>query len=132
TTPSASVVNKAWEASWIGPFSEASRDYGVHHFRRSFELERKPKQFVVNVSADNRYRMFVNGAPVHIGPARGDLEHWRFDTLDIAQFLQKGSNVLAVKVWNFGEVAPVAQQSIQTAFILQGDSPEESVVNTDQ
>src|SRR5690606_38856358 len=80
---------------------------------------------------DNQYRLFVNGTPVHVGPARGDLRHWRFDTLDLAPDLRAGRNVLAAEVWNYGEHAPVAQQTERTAFILQGDSAAEAVVNTD-
>jgi alpha-L-rhamnosidase len=37
----------------------------------------RPASFVVHLSADNRYRFFVNGTPVCFGPARGDLFHWR-------------------------------------------------------
>src|SRR5690606_1199448 len=101
-----------------------------YHFRRTFSLENKPQRFVVHVSADNRYRLFVNGTPVNIGPARGDTEHWRFDTLDLAPYLEQGRNVIGAQVWNFGEHAPMAQVSVQTAFILQGDGSAESAVNT--
>jgi hypothetical protein len=63
------------------------------------------------VSGDNRYELFVNGARVLSGPARGDLNHWRFETLDIAPHLTAGKNVLAGVVWNFAELAPMAQMT---------------------
>ena len=53
-------------------------------------LEQVPKPCVVHVSADNRYRLFVNGKSVSWGPARGDLNHWRFETVDLAPFLKEG------------------------------------------
>ncbi|EDY83499.1 Bacterial alpha-L-rhamnosidase family [Verrucomicrobiia bacterium DG1235] len=129
--PGAHVVERVWDANWIAPADIASKEYGVYHYRKSFDLADAPERFVVHISADNRYRLFVNDVSVHIGPARGDLQHWRFDSLDIASFLKTGRNVLAVQVWNFGVEAPVAQISQQTALVMQGDGELESVVNTD-
>ena len=105
-------------------------DFGVFHFRRMFELERQPSSFVVHVSADNRYRLFVNGEQVSSGPQRSDLMHWRYETVDLAPQLRAGRNVIAALVWNWGADKPVAQFSRQTAFLLQGDSPREAVVNS--
>lgn len=130
-TPSARWLTSAWDAHWISPPDQPARAYGVHHFRRTFDLTSVPEGFVVHVSADNRYRLFVNGTPVNIGPARGDLRHWRFDTLDLAPWLKLGRNVLATQVWNFAEHGPVAQTTDQTAFILQGDDETSAVANTD-
>ncbi|MBN2138799.1 MAG: alpha-L-rhamnosidase N-terminal domain-containing protein [Sedimentisphaerales bacterium] len=125
------LLKDRWPAEWIAHPTASGNDYGVFLFRRSFDLQAKPSRFVIHVSADNRYRLFVNGRAVGMGPARGDLDHWRFETVDIGPFLDKGGNVLAAVVWNFGEHIPFAQVTSQTAFIVQGDSKSESVVNTD-
>src|SRR6267378_3466919 len=74
--------------------------YGVYHFRRRFRVDPVPAAFVVHVSADNRYELYANGARVASGPARGDLFHWRYETVDLAPFLRAGENVLAAGVWN--------------------------------
>ena len=50
-----------WNARWIAPPDRSPYDYGVYHFRRAFDLSAKPSSFVVHVSADNRYQLFVNG-----------------------------------------------------------------------
>jgi hypothetical protein len=76
--------------------------------------------------------LFVNGVFVNNGPARGDLQHWYFESLDIAQYLKSGDNVIAALVWNMGKYAPVAQISNQTAFVLQGEGEQEQLVNTNQ
>lgn len=119
-----------WSASWVTLPDVPQKDYGVYHFRKSFRLEAKPASFIVHVSADNRYRLFVNGKAVCSGPARGDLYNWYFETVDIAPFLQSGSNVVAALVWNMGIYAPVAQISNRTAFVMQGDTDKEKAVNT--
>lgn len=126
------LLRKTWSASWITCPGVPQRDYGVYHFRKTFSLAAKPATFLVHVSADNRYRLFVNGKAVCSGPARGDLYNWYFETLDMAPYLQAGSNTIAALVWNMGEHAPVAQISNQTAFVLQGNSGSEHIVNTNE
>ncbi|HEY5908407.1 MAG TPA: alpha-L-rhamnosidase C-terminal domain-containing protein [Vicinamibacteria bacterium] len=72
----------------------------------------------------------MNGEQVSSGPQRSDLMHWRYETVDLAPHLRAGRNVLAALVWNWGAERPVAQFSRQTAFLLQGNSPREAVVNS--
>ncbi|MDR1555507.1 MAG: glycoside hydrolase [Tannerellaceae bacterium] len=122
-----------WQACWISLPGEPANVYGVYHFRKSFELTEAPGRFVVHVSADNRYKLYVNGRFVSLGPARGDIYNWNFETLDLAPFLKKGVNTLAAVVWNYAEQKPVAQISFnQTGFILQGNTAAEAVVNTNE
>ncbi|MBV9962560.1 MAG: alpha-rhamnosidase, partial [Parafilimonas sp.] len=103
------VLNKLWNAPWIEMPGTKPNDYGVYHFRKNFMLIDVPKQFIVHVSADNRYKLYVNGEEVVFGPAKGDLYHWNFETIDIASHLTKGKNTIAALVWNFGEDKPVWQ-----------------------
>jgi len=124
------LVHRYWPASFITAPGASPHGYGVYHFRKTIELPAAPRSFVVHVSADNRYHVFVNGTPVSRGPARGDPMHWRYDTLDLAQYLRVGRNVLAAEVWNAGESKPWAQMSVQTGFLVQGDSAAEDVVDT--
>lgn len=126
------LLNSHWKAQWVTHPSESVLDYGVFHFRKNFSLENKPDKFIIHVSADNRYRLFVNGKAVCFGPARGDLAHWFYESIDVAQFLKSGENVLAAVVWNFGDDKPWAQFSIKTALIVQGNSDAEALVNTDE
>ncbi|MDR2388994.1 MAG: glycoside hydrolase [Tannerellaceae bacterium] len=125
------LLTGRWPAQWIAPPDEPLREYGVYHFRKSFDLKELPTQFVIHVSADNRYKLYVNGHFASLGPARGDVYNWNFETLDIAPLLKKGKNTLAAVVWNYAELKPVAQISFnQTGFILQGNTPAEAEVNT--
>jgi alpha-L-rhamnosidase len=126
------LLQHGWPASWISCPGIGGREYGVYHFRKTFQLDARPATFVVHVSADNRYRLWVNGHAVCSGPARGDLGHWNFETVDIASYLQAGSNTVAAMVWNMGVYAPVAQITNRTAFVLQGDGKAEQVANSDR
>ncbi len=124
------LLENQWDASWIACPDVPRKDYGVFHFRKTFALGKQPDKFVVHASADNRYKLYVNGVWAGEGPARGDLRHWRFESYDIAALLREGENVLAAVVWNFGEHVPYAQITSETGFLLQGDTDAESVVNT--
>ncbi len=124
------VVRVVWTAQWISVPGVSGQEYGVYHFRRVFDLPAKPDRFIVYVSADNRYQLFVNGRRVSWGPARGDLTHWRYETVDIAPELQAGKNVLAAVVWNDGAYRAVAQITNETGFVLDADAPEHRMVNT--
>jgi alpha-L-rhamnosidase len=115
------LLQHVWPAKWIDAPGASPQDYGVYHFRRTFDLPVAPSRFVVHVSADNRYELYVNGTLVSWGPARADLYHWRYETVDVASQLHAGRNSLAAVVWNDGAGRAVAQVSNQTGFVLQAD-----------
>ncbi|WP_229254061.1 alpha-L-rhamnosidase C-terminal domain-containing protein [Dyadobacter sp. NIV53] len=138
---SSDLLQKPWKAQWItGPgmpinrFNASSdltlKEYGVFKFRKTIELTAKPSSFIIHVSGDNRYKLFVNGKHVSQGPARGDLYFWNFETVNIASYLQAGSNTIAAVVWNEGRVKPESQISYLTGFILQGNTAAEDILNT--
>jgi hypothetical protein len=124
------LLRAKWTASWIAPPHVGPQAPGVFYFRRELTLAAVPAHYWVHVSADNRYILHVNGHYAAEGPARGDLFHWRFETVDLAPLLHAGANAIAAEVWNFGDVAPVAQMSNRTGFLMQGDTAAESAVNT--
>ena len=125
------LLTKSWPSYWIAPPAVSPKEYGVYHFRRTLDLAKVPDSFVVHVSADNRYQLFVNGELASLGPARGDVNHWPFETVDLTPYLKTGPNVLAAVVWNFAQHAPLAQMTDQTGFIMQGNTAAEADVNTD-
>jgi hypothetical protein len=120
-----------WSATWISHPTAPLREPITLHFKRTFPAPQHPKHFIIHVSADNRFVLYLNGNRVGTGPARGDLAHWRYETFDLAGGLLPGENTLSATVWNFGVYAPLAQVSDRTAFLVQGDSDAESIVNTD-
>lgn len=126
-----SLLNDYWEAHWISHPDESAFDYGVFHFRKIFNLSDVPESFLVHASGDNRYELFINGQKVSDGPASNDLFSWSFETADLAPNLNSGKNIIAAKVWNGGEYRPMAWMTHRTAFILQGNSESEHIINTD-
>jgi alpha-L-rhamnosidase len=93
----------------------------VLRFRREIHLAGTTTTFPVTVTADNRFVLYVNGARVASGPSTGTPHRWRYSSLDLANYLRPGRNVIAAVVWNFGAVAPLAQTSVATGFRLVGE-----------
>jgi alpha-L-rhamnosidase len=123
-------TQQKWQAQWIHVPHQPEKEFGVYLFRKSIDLAIAPSSFIIHVSADNRYKLYVNTTLVSLGPTRGDLFHWNYETVDISKYLKPGKNIIAALVWNEGELKPLAQISDQTAFVLQGNSTQETILNT--
>lgn len=130
--PNPDLLETEWQSKWITHPKIIGDEPGVYLFKKQIELPEKPGTFIINISADNRYVLYVNGKVTGRGPTRGDINRWLFETLDIAPFLQKGKNHIAVKVWNMGKLKPLAQISHQTGLIIQGNSSKEKIINTNK
>jgi len=129
------LAGPAWaEGRWIthpsAPASDAQQSPIALQFWREVQLARVPASARIRVSADNRYVLFVNGRRVVAGPARGDLAHWRYRSIDLAPFLRAGRNVLAAEVWNDGSASALAQISARTGFFLEGETRQLDPVDT--
>lgn len=57
---------------------------------------------VVRISADDHYKLYVNGELVAQGPAPAFIEHYYYNTVDITPYLHDGDNTLAVHVYYQG------------------------------
>ena len=90
-------------AEWIWP-DEFRWDLhnGFVLFRRDFTLDRVPRRAPLFITAAQSYQLYVNGAFVGRGPARGYQSHWPYDEIDLARWLVPGRNVLAIRAFNPG------------------------------
>jgi alpha-L-rhamnosidase len=71
-------------------------------FRKTFDLQSTTdSECIIRVSADTRYRLFVNGKSVSFGPCKSYLNRWYFESVDISSHLVQGRNVLSAKVLRF-------------------------------
>ncbi len=126
----ADAAHHEWSASWITHPTAPLREPLVLHFRRVLNLPSAPPSYLVRVSADNRFILFVNRSRVGDGPSRGDLGHWRYERFDIAPYLKPGHNLITATVWNFGVYAPVSQMTDRTAFLLESEATGAAGIST--
>lgn len=126
------LLENVWDAKWIS-HPEAQQDpSGVYLFKKIITLTSVPEEFIIHLSADNRYKFYVNGHYICNGPARGDFLKWRFETVDLAPYLKDGENIVCTQVFNLGNLKPVAQFSNQIGLIIQGNHEKEEIINTDK
>lgn len=81
----------------------------------------------MHISADQRYRLFLDGAALGAGPERGDLEHWRFESYEIE--LAAGEHVLVAQVWWLSD-APLAQATLRPAFLCVAEDTGHLLLTT--
>ena len=99
-----------WRGTWIWRQEEDNPRFSICYFRRCFEIDTTDGvAFTAHVSADSRYRLYINGTLAGRGPCRGDLEHYHFETYDLSPLLRRGQNVIAVQVMAYSAFGPVAE-----------------------
>ena len=88
--------------NWIRPKNGIVKDKPMRMlFRRTFYFDEIPETAQLMVSADSRYKLYINGQLVEAGPCKGDSEVWYYDELELASYLRTGKNVIAAEVLAF-------------------------------
>ena len=107
---------KPWSASWIWLNEKAyagmnrtqsDRTPVVALFHKEIALDEVPQQVLAWISADVRYRLFINGrlaarGPSDIGNDYADAawsRQWLYDTRDLTAYFHKGRNVIAAEIF---------------------------------
>lgn len=91
---------------WISsPFSQSSENTWIG-FRKVFLTDSVPTSAIAAIAVDSKYWLWINDSLVVFegglkrGPAPGDTY---YDEVQIAPFLKKGVNTIALKLWYFGK-----------------------------
>lgn len=58
-----------WLDKWL---PEDKEEPVLALFRKELTVSGKPKDAVIRISADSRYKLYINGKFVEAGPSRGD------------------------------------------------------------
>ena len=119
--------SETWPAKWISVPETGAADYGIYYFRKDVDLPTVPTRYLVHVTGDNRYKLYVNEVLASMGPAKGDALHWNYETVDLAPYLHAGNNVIAALVYHEGRNKPDSQISVRTGFLLQGEGESASL-----
>jgi alpha-L-rhamnosidase len=71
-------------------------------FRRTFDIDNLSNKALINIFADSRYLLWINGNYIMRGPCRFNPARPEYDQCDITRYLQPGKNVIAVLVHYYG------------------------------
>jgi hypothetical protein len=97
----AATFDNSW--MWHPEFREDATDTAGSfvHFRKVIVLataEEVPQSALIYITADTRYKLYVNCRLVSFGPVKGDAIRWFYDKVDIGPFLRVGRNTIGVHV----------------------------------
>lgn len=99
-------TSRKWQGSWIWPQAQAVGGNETVLFRQRFELPAGCRTLRLHVSADTRYRLFVNGTNAGAGPCKGDHYRKYYETYELGEQLRPGVNTIAVKVIHYAPGGP--------------------------
>lgn len=81
-------------------------------FRKKFITDRCSDNAVIYISADDYYKLYINGSFAGQGPAPSYHFQYNYNRIDVSRFLKKGKNIIAVhtlyqglinRVWQSGD-----------------------------
>ncbi len=133
-TPHPSVSNTGhgwesredWAARWVVPSCEHPPSFAAL-YRLRFTLD-EPATMVVHVTADQRYRLWLDGSWVARGSERGMVRSWFYESYELA--LGTGEHELAALAWYLAAQAPWAQATVGPGFLLAGDEQHQELLST--
>ena len=98
-------------------------------FRKSFDVADGDGTLVFDVSADERFVLFLDGKFVARGPNRGTVENWQYQTY-IATDLKPGRHIFEAYVQRLGDFAPLAQLSYRGGFVFKANGAYDAKLTT--
>lgn len=148
-------MDKVWKAKWIidknfygltpinvfhkqsetPVLSEHKPELKNHHMlvRKTFHLEKAKENMILDITADDYYKLYVNNRFVGQGPAPSYYFNYYYNRYDISEYLKQGDNVIAVhvyyqglvnRVWNSGDYRQglIAEMYADGEFLFGSDS----------
>ena len=98
-------------------------------FRKSFDVADGDGALEFDVSADERFVLFLDGKFVARGPNRGTVENWQYQSY-VATDLEPGPHVFEAYVQRLGDFAPLAQLSYRGGFVFKAGGAYDAKLTT--
>ena len=123
--------NPSWRAKWIRAAGAAAAQPGVWAFRRRFRLD-EAADVTLQVTADQRYDLWVDGAWAGFGSERGLHNSWFYETYEA--HLGPGEHVVVARVWWTGRSGKLQHAGHATSdrpgFLLHAAKPFDELLDT--
>ena len=98
--------SESWQAHWITAAESKSDINTWICFRKEVNIKAKPAVAIAKIAVDSKYWLWINGRQVVFegGLKRGpNPRDTYYDEVNIAPYLKKGKNTIAVLLWYFGK-----------------------------
>ena len=97
-------------------------------FEKDFEVKAGEEPFEIDVSADERFYLTLDGEFVARGPNRADVSNWQYQTYRVT--LEPGRHVFRAVVTRLGDHAPLAQLSYRGGFVFKASGEYDARLTT--
>ena len=114
---------------WITDKRAEPKADGLFHFKKRFNYTEG--KLVARISADTRYKLFVNGREVLCGPSKGNRFVTYYETADLTPYLTVGENEILALVLHLNYRMASIHRTERTAFLFDGQIVGESGVIED-
>lgn len=92
----------------------------IYYFRAQYSVDDLCKSFL-NIYADSRYKMYVNGELAAIGPCKQTSDVRYYDSVDISNLIKQGINTIDIHVLQLSSNAYSSKDAILESVIRSGD-----------
>ncbi len=96
---------------WI-THPECGTQHGKFEFTKRFSLDSIPQGITVDICADTKYRLFINGTLAAFGPCKKSEVSAFYDIIDITGYLKTGENEICAEVLHLP-----AQEETRDGFV---------------
>ena len=101
--------------------------------RRAFRVGASAESAEILISADDYYKLYINGEYVAQGPAPGYPDHYYVNRIDVLPYLKSGDNVIALDVYYQGLVNRVwVSGDLRQGFICELRVDDRVVARSDE
>lgn len=125
--------DKDIKAKWITADDIAVNDTNTWiAFRKDINLKKVPKKAISQIAADSKYWLWINGDLVIFegglkrGPTPTDTY---YDEIDLAPYLRKGENKIAVLLWYFGKPGFSHNDSGKSGLLFNMNLDHDTVIS---
>ena len=124
------VFHKAEEPFEYAPREEIQNKHIL--FRSEFNLE-EIKDTKIYISADDYYKLYINGIFVAMGPCPGYNFEYYYNEIDISSFVKKGKNTIAVHTYYQGLINRVwVSGDERHGLIFDIENNDEIILSSDE
>ena len=119
----------AWPGEWMWA-ETAESSFEVVQFAIRFSTRDMDLPLRLHISADNRYKLYLNGEFIGLGPQKGDISKWHFDTYELSSLDSEKEHVLSAVAWCNRYSAPTSQISVRPGFLVVAEGQNGEMFNT--
>jgi hypothetical protein len=110
-----------WKSKWAWITKDPGPLIQRCFFRQCFSLSVQG-YIKIHISADSRYKFYIDGQWIGEGPAAGDLLNYRYETYGFEKVIKLGAgrHIVAVEVLSYGRAGPLNEIHERGGLIVEG------------